>query len=216
MSILTVASWSTYRFLRQVWWSGIPISWRIFHNLLWSTQRLGGSSSIAISFCFFMLFMGFLQQEYWGGLWFPLPVEHALSELFPMTHPSSVALHSVVHSFIKLLKSLHHDKAVIDELGISSAEFSRSVVSDSLRPHGLQHTRLPCPSELPELGQTHLHRVSDTIQPSHPLSSPSPAFSLAQHQGLFQWVSSSRQGAKVLELQLQHQSFQWIFRTDCL
>ena len=54
-----------------------------------------------------------------------------------------------------------------------------------------------------------------TIQPSHPLSSLSPpAFNLSQHQGLFQWVSSSHQVAKVLELQLQHQSFQWIFRTD--
>ena len=54
----------------------------------------------------------------------------------------------------------------------------------------------------------------DGIQPSHPLSSPSPpTFSLSQHQGLFQWVSSSHQVAKVLEFQLQHQSFQWIFRT---
>ena len=59
--------------------------------------------------------------------------------------------------------------------------------------------------------------VSDGIQPSHPLSSPShPAFSLSQHQGLFQWVSSSHQVAKVLEFQLQHQSFQWIFRIDSL
>ena len=59
--------------------------------------------------------------------------------------------------------------------------------------------------------------VSDAIQPSHPLSSPSPpAFNLSQHQGLFQWVNSSHQVAKVLELQLQHQSFQWIFRTDFL
>ena len=54
--------------------------------------------------------------------------------------------------------------------------------------------------------------VSDTIQPSHPLSFPSlPAFNLSQHQGLFQWVSSSDQVAKALELQFQHQSFQWIF-----
>ena len=66
-----------------------------------------------------------------------------------MTHPSSVAVHSMVRSFIKLHKSLHHDKAVIHELGISSVEFSCSVVSDSLRPHGLQHTRLPCPSPAP-------------------------------------------------------------------
>ena len=71
--------------------------------------------------------------------------------------------------------------------------------------------------QFPELAQTHVHRVSDTIQPSHPLLPPSPpAFSLSQHQCLFQWVSSSHQVAKVLEFQLQHQSFQWIFRTDFL
>jgi len=76
---------------------------------------------------------------------------------------------------------------------------------------------LPVHHQLPELTQTHVHRVGDTIQPSHPLSSPSPpAFNLSQHQGLFQWVSSSQQGAKVLEFRLQHQSFQWIFRTDFL
>ena len=68
-----------------------------------------------------------------------------------------------------------------------------------------------------QLDQTHVHRVSDAIQPSHPLSSPSPpAFNLSQHQDLFQWVNSSHQVAKVLELQPQHQSFQWIFRTDFL
>ena len=68
--------------------------------------------------------------------------------------------------------------------------------------------------QLPELTQTHLHWVTDTIQPSHPLTSPSPpAISLSQHQGLFQWVSSSHQVPKVLEFQLQQQSFQWIFRT---
>ena len=67
----------------------------------------------------------------------------------------------------------------------------------------------PVLHQLPELTQTHVHRVSDTIQPSHPLSSPSPpAFNLSQHQGLFKWVSSSHQVAKVLEFQLQHQSFQ--------
>ena len=64
--------------------------------------------------------------------------------------------------------------------------------------------------------QTHVHWVGDAIQPSHPLHSPSPSFNLSQHQGLFQWVSSSHQMAKVLEFQLQHQSFQWIFRTDVL
>ena len=62
--------------------------------------------------------------------------------------------------------------------------------------------------------KTHVHRVRDAIQPSHPLSSPSPpAENFSQHQGLFQWVSSSHQVAKVLEFQLQDQSFQWTPRT---
>ena len=73
---------------------------------------------------------------------------------------------------------------------------------------------LPVHHQPLELTQTHVHWVGDAIQPSHPLSSPSPpAFNLSQHQGLFKWVSSSHQVAKVLEFQLQHQSFQWIFRT---
>ena len=76
---------------------------------------------------------------------------------------------------------------------------------------------LPVHHQLWEFTQTHVHWVGDAIQPSHPLSSPSPpAFNLSQHQGLFKWVSSSHQVAKVLECQLQHQSFQWIFRSDFL
>ena len=68
----------------------------------------------------------------------------------------------------------------------------------------------PVHHQLPEFTQTHVHWVSDAIQPSHPLSSPSlPAFNLFQHQGLFKWISSSHEVAKVLELQLLHQSFQW-------
>ena len=63
---------------------------------------------------------------------------------------------------------------------------------------------------LPELAQTLVHLISDAIQRSHPLSSPSPAFNLSKHQGLFQWVNSLHQVAKVLEL--QHQSFWWVFR----
>ena len=64
--------------------------------------------------------------------------------------------------------------------------------------------------QLPEFTQAHVHWVGNAIQPFHPLSSPSLAFNLSQHQGLFQWVSSSHQVAKLLELQLQHQSFQWM------
>ena len=75
----------------------------------------------------------------------------------------------------------------------------------------------PVHHQLPELAQTHVHWVSDSIQPSHPLSSPSlHAFNLSQHQGLFRRVSCLHQVARVLQFQLQHQSFQWIFRTDFL
>ena len=76
---------------------------------------------------------------------------------------------------------------------------------------------LPVHHQLPESTQTRVQWVGDAIQPSHPLSSPSPpALNLAQHQGLSQWVSSSHQVAKVLEFQLQHQSFQWTPRIDLL
>ena len=70
--------------------------------------------------------------------------------------------------------------------------------------------------QLPELAQTHVHQVSDVIQPSHPLSSPPPIFNVSHDQGPFQWVSSSYQVAKVWELQFQHQFFQCVFRTDFL
>ena len=85
------------------------------------------------------------------------------------------------------------------------------------RRRGQQSEMVEWHHRLQELTQTHVHQVSDAIQLSHPLSSPSPpAFNLSQHQGLFKWVSSSLQVAKAWELQLQHQSLQWIFRTDFL
>ena len=100
---------------------------------------------------------------------------------------------------------------------LCSVHFRRSVVSDSLWPQNCSTPGLPVPHHLPEFAQTHIHWVSDAIQPSHPLQSPSPpALNLSQHQGLFKWVSSSHQVAKVLEFQLQHQSFQWTPRTDLL
>ena len=100
----------------------------------------------------------------------------------------------------------------------SSVQFS-SVAQSCLtlcNPMECSTPGLPVHHQLPELTQTHVHWVDDAIQPSHPLSSPSPAFNLYQHQGLFKWVSSFQQVAKVLEFQLQHQSFQWIFRTNLL
>ena len=93
-----------------------------------------------------------------------------------------------------------------------SVQFSRSVVSNSLWPHELQHARPPCPSPTP--------RVYPNSCPvswgCHPTISSSVIPFSSQHQGLFQWISSLHQVAKVLEFQLQHQSFQWTPRTDLL
>ena len=100
---------------------------------------------------------------------------------------------------------------------VQAIQFSRSVVSNSLQPHGLQHARPPCPSPTPGV-----HSDSRPLsQWCHPaISSTVVSFSshlqFCQHQGLFWGVSSLHEVAKVLEFQLQHQSFQWLFRTDCL
>ena len=102
------------------------------------------------------------------------------------------------------------------EVQVLSVQFSHSVVSDC-DPMDCSVTGLPVHCQLPEFTQTHVHWVGDAIQPSHPLSSPSPsALNLSQHQGLFKWVSSLNQVAKGLEFQLQDLSFQWTPRTDLL
>ena len=89
-----------------------------------------------------------------------------------------------------------------------SVQFSCSVMSPLCNPMDCSTPGLPVHHQFPEFTQTHAHWVDDAIQPSHPVASPSPAFSFSQHQGLFKWVSSSHQMAKILEFQLQHQSFQ--------
>ena len=100
------------------------------------------------------------------------------------------------------------------EYNLSSVLFSRSVVSDSLQPHESQHARPPYPSPTPRI-YSNSCPLSWSCHPT--ISSPSlPTLNIPQHQGLFKWVSSSNQVAKVLEFQLQHQSFQWISRTDFL
>ena len=87
------------------------------------------------------------------------------------------------------LRCLQQGLALIQ---FSSVQFSHSVMSVSLRPPGLQHARLPCPSRTLGAVSNSRHQVGDAIQPSHPLSSPSPpTFNLSQDQGFFQWVSSS-------------------------
>ena len=100
---------------------------------------------------------------------------------------------------------------------ISSVQFSSvaQACPTLCDPMNCSTPGFPVHHQLSELAQTHVHWVRDAIQPSHPLLPSSPfAFNLSQHQGLLQWVSSLHQVARVLEIQLQ--SFQWIFRVDFL
>ena len=120
---------------------------------------------------------------------------------------------NIYYCFTDYAKDFVDHNNLWEILQFSSVAQSCLTLSD---PMDCSTPGFPVHHQLPELAQAHVHRVSDAIQPSY-LSSPSPpAFNLSQLQGLFQWVSSSHQLAKVLEFQLQHQSFQWIFRTDFL
>ena len=128
----------------------------------------------------------------------------------------------VLHSFPELAQT--HVHWVSDAIQPSHPKYSTvqfSSVAQSCPtlcdPMNWSTPGLHVHHKLPEFTQTHAHQVGDAIQPSHPLSSPSPPSpNPSQHQGLFQWVNSSHQVAKVLEFQLQHQSFQWTPRTDLL
>ena len=125
--------------------------------------------------------------------------------------------HSIFYSYefdyFRLFTSVE-SYSICDWLIFSSVTQSHPTLCD---PINCSTPGLSVHHQLPESTQTHVHWVGDAIQPSHPLSSTSPsALNLSQHQGLFKWVSSSYQVAKVLEFQLQHQSFQWTLRTDLL
>ena len=121
---------------------------------------------------------------------------------------------SLFHSWRKL-RPIEVKLTAQDNTAVQFSSFAQLRLT--LRPHGLQHARPPCSSRTPEACSNSCPLSWWCHQPSHPLSSPSPpAFNLSQHQGLFKWVSSLHQMAKVLQSQLQHQSFQWIFRTYSL
>ena len=122
---------------------------------------------------------------------------------------STPALKSKLHGNLPMLWCQH-----VPSVQFSSVAQSCPTLCD---PMNRSTPGLPVHHQLPKFTQTHVHGVSNAIQPSHPLSSPSPpALNLSQHQGLFQWASSSHQVAKVLEFLPQHQSFQWTPRTDRL
>ena len=178
--------------------------------------------------------MRFFRQEYLSGLPFPTPGDLPHPGIEPMS-PVSLALQAnslpteplgkpkkvmgsgpyreIKWNLILALNSMD----ITEKIHIFKIHLSCSVMSDSRDPKGCSTPGLPVLHQFLELAQTHAHWVGDVIQPSYSLSSHSPpTFNLSQNQDLFQWVSSSHQVAKVLEFQLQHQSFQCIFRTNFL
>ena len=150
--------------------------------------------------------IGFSRQEYWSGSSCLPP------EIYP-TQGSNPSLLWLLHWQVGSLPLVPPGKPQ-DTKTVSS--FTQSCLT-LCNPIDCSTPGFPVHHQHLEFTQTHVHRVSDAIQPSHPLSSLSPpAINLSQHQGLFQWVSSLHQVAEVLEFQLHHQTFQWIFRTDFL
>ena len=129
--------------------------------------------------------------------------------LYNVVHFSSCKQHSVHLGFLWFQSSMFFSIYILNI-------FHCSVMFDSatLRTAACQASLA---FSLPGFFQTHVHWVSDAIQPSHPLSSTSPpALNISQHQGLFQWAESLHQMAKILGFQLQHRFFQWKFRIDFL
>ena len=157
--------------------------------------------------------LGFSRQEHWSGLPFPSPMHER--EKWKWSH--SVLSDSYWPHGLQPTRLLHP----WDFPGKSSGVGCHCLLCLSCltpcNPMECSTWGFSVHDQLLELAQTHVHRVSDAILPSHPLLSPSPpAFHPSQYQGLFQLVGAPHQLAKVLELQPQHQSFQRIFRADFL
>ena len=129
------------------------------------------------------------------------------------------AFESVLMRWMKLESIIQSEVSEKKNTNTISVQFSSVTQScpTLCNPMNWSMPGLPVHHQLQEFTQTHAHRVGDAIQPSHPLSSPSPPSpNPSQHQGLFQWVNSKHEVAKLLEFQLQQQSIQWTPRTDLL
>ena len=147
-------------------------------------------------------------------------VSMTFSQIIPPS-PSPTESKRLFYTSVSLLLSriqcYHYHLSKFRIYVFSSVQFSSVAQSWTTLCNPMNRSTPGFHHQLPELAQTHVHLVGDAIQPSHALSSPSsPDFNLSQHQGLLQWVSSLHQMVKVLEFQLQHQSFQWVFRTNFL
>ena len=152
---------------------------------------------------------GFLIWPLLGSLLSPLATSSL--RFYTLAKPWCILLFTPYGSTVQLpqLCLCYFLFSVFSHLQFSSVAQSCPTLCD---PMNCSMPGFPVHHQHPECTQTHVHQVGDAIQPSHPLSSPNPS----QHQGLFQWVSSSHEVAKILEFQLQHQSFRWILRTDLL
>ena len=228
---------SDFRFQFTLFFSVVRKRMRI----CWWLSRSGVSSSLWPRQA--PLSMEFSRPEHWSGLPFPSPgifltQDSTLGLLHCSRFFADWATHiylpwnprTILLLFVFWLASRHVGSYFPDQglnphplcwkCGVLSTGCCFSVAQLGLTLCDLIDCSIPgfpVPHHLPEFAQVHVHWIGDAIQPCHFLSSPSPpAFNLSQHQGLFQWVSSSHQVAKVLELQLQHQSFQRIFRVDFL
>ena len=152
------------------------------------------------------------------GSWFSLDLQNAHLNLEPLGHFFICQFRTTgYYNWLAFLFNLFFSQSNSSRTFFPRVQFSHSVVSDCWRPHGLQHMRLPCPSPTPRVYS--VISIEWFMPSSHLilLSSPSPpGFSLSQDQGLFRWLGSSHLVAKVLEFQLQHQCFKWIFRTNFL
>ena len=186
--------------------------------------------------------MGLSRQEYWSGLPFPppgdLPTQQSNLGLRCPLHCTHILYHwatgeaSFSTTFILSFSVTFFFNSAVPGLSCSTQDLWSSTVACGIFfsfvvVQSLSHVWLfatlwiaahqaSLSFTILECAQTHVHWVKDAIQPSHPLLPTSPALNLSQHQGLFQWIGALHKVARVLELQLQHQSFQWIFRVDFL
>ena len=179
--------------------------------------------------------MEFSSPEYWSGQPFPSPGDLPNPGIEPRSPPLQAdsmpaepqgkpkntrigSLSFLQRTFLtqESNQGLLHCRQVLYQLSYQFSSVTQSCLT-LCNPMDCSTPGPPVHRQLLKFTQTHVLWVGDAIQPPHPLSSPSPpAFNLSRHQGLFKWISSSHEVAKVLEFQLQHQSFQWTPGTDLL